>query len=169
MQTPNVKTTKDVVPMIYAYTTPGVTYHDGYTKIGYTEQDVNVRIDQQTHTAWIKYKKEWQGNAVFDDGSGEIFSDTLFHAYLRKKGIKQPIDLAKDGFDGKDKNEWFFISPNDSRAMFYEFRSNRGILEQEQEIVPYILREEQDQAVSMTKAYKESHEKGEFLTLCCDL
>lgn len=163
MQTPNVKTTKDVVPMIYAYTTPGVTYHDGYTKIGYTEQDVNVRIDQQTHTAWIKYKKEWQGNAIFDDGSGEVFSDTLFHAYLRKNGIKQPIDLVKDGFDGKDKNEWFFISPNDSRTMFYEFRSNRGILEQAQEIIPYILRDEQEQAVSITKAYKESHEKGEFL------
>lgn len=163
MQTPNIKSTKPVVPMIYAYTTPGVTYHDGYTKIGYTEQDVNVRIDQQTHTAWIKYKKEWQGNAIFDDGSGEVFSDTLFHAYLRKNGIKQPKDLNQDGFDGKDKNEWFLISPDDSKAMFFDFRSNRGILEQEQEIVPYILREEQDQAVSMTKAYKESHEKGEFL------
>ena len=28
--------------MIYAYTTPGVSYHDGYIKIGYTEQDVDA-------------------------------------------------------------------------------------------------------------------------------
>ena len=26
-----------VVPMIYAYQTPGVQYHDGWTKIGYTD------------------------------------------------------------------------------------------------------------------------------------
>ena len=32
MSKPNIQSTKKVVPMIYAYTTPGVTYHDGYTK-----------------------------------------------------------------------------------------------------------------------------------------
>ena len=31
--------------MIYAYNTPGVSYHDGWTKIGYTEkQTVSQRI-----------------------------------------------------------------------------------------------------------------------------
>jgi len=44
MKTPNINTTKKVVPMIYAYTTPGITYHDGYIKVGYTEQDVDHRI-----------------------------------------------------------------------------------------------------------------------------
>ncbi len=39
-----IKTSSKVVPMIYAYTTPGITYHDGYIKIGYTEQDVDLRI-----------------------------------------------------------------------------------------------------------------------------
>ena len=163
MQTPNVKTTKDVVPMIYAYTTPGVTYHDGYTKIGYTEQKVEDRVYQQTHTAGIKAKIEWQGNAIFDDGSGEMFNDKMFHAYLRKNNVKQPMDLGNEYFDKDDKNEWFLISPNDSRSMFYDFRSNRGIIEQLQEVIPYILRSEQAQAVSITKAYRESHEKGEFL------
>ena len=38
MNKPNVKSTKKVVPMIYAYTTPGISYHDGYIKIGYTEE-----------------------------------------------------------------------------------------------------------------------------------
>ena len=47
--------------------------------------------------------------------------------------------------------------------MFNDFRLNRGIFELEQAIIPYILRAEQEKAVSLTKAYKESHEKGEFL------
>ena len=163
MQTPNIKTTKDVVPMIYAYTTPGITYHDGYTKIGYTEQKVEDRVYQQTHTAGVKAKIEWQGNAIFDDGSGETFDDHAFHAYLRKNDIKQPMDLGNEYFDKDDRNEWFYITPEDSRSKFYDFRLNRGIFEQESAIIPYILRDEQEKAVSLTKAYKESHEKGEFL------
>ena len=163
MQTPNIKTTKDVVPMIYAYTTPGITYHEGYTKIGYTEQKVEDRVYQQTHTAGVKAKIEWQGNAIFDDGSGETFDDHAFHAYLRKHDIKQPMDLGNEYFDKDDRNEWFFITPEDSRSKFYDFRLNRGIFEQEQAIIPYTLRAEQEKAVSLTKAYRESHEKGEFL------
>ena len=163
MQTPNIKTTKDVVPMIYAYTTPGITYHEGYTKIGYTEQKVEDRVYQQTHTAGVKAKIEWQGNAVFDDGSGETFDDHAFHAYLRKHNIKQPMDLGNEYFDKNDRNEWFYITPKDSRLMFYDFRLNRGIFELGQPIIPYTLRAEQEKAVSMTKAYRESHEKGEFL------
>lgn len=163
MQTPNIKTTKDVVPMIYAYTTPGITYHDGYTKIGYTEQKVEDRVYQQTHTAGVKAKIEWQGNAIYDDGSGESFDDHAFHAYLRKNDIKQPMDLGNEFFDKNDRNEWFYITPKDSRLMFYDFRLNRGIFELGQPIIPYTLRAEQEKAVSMTKAYRESHEKGEFL------
>ena len=163
MQTPNIKTTKDVVPMIYAYTTPGITYHEGYTKIGYTEQKVEDRVYQQTHTAGVKAKIEWQGNAIFDDGSGETFDDHAFHAYLRKHDIKQPMDLGNEYFDKDDRNEWFYITPKDSRSMFNDFRLNRGIFELEQAIIPYTLRAEQEKAVSLTKAYRESHEKGEFL------
>jgi len=43
-----------VVPMIYAYETPGIPYNEGWIKIGYTEsQSVRKRISQQTHTAGI--------------------------------------------------------------------------------------------------------------------
>ena len=89
-----IKTSSKVVPMIYAYTTPGIVYHDGYIKIGYTEQDVDTRIYQQTHTAGVKPKKEWQGTALFDDGSGDSFTDHDFHAYLRKNGV---MSLAVGG------------------------------------------------------------------------
>lgn len=163
MNKPNINTSKSVVPMIYAYTTPGITYHDGYIKIGYTEQNVDDRIYQQTHTAGVKAKKEWQGNAVFEDGSGESFKDHDFHAYMKKNDVKQPMDLGNEYFDVDDRNEWFYISPDDSRNMFYEFRANHGILKQTLSSIPYTLREEQEEAVSLTKAYKDSHENGEFL------
>ena len=150
--------------MIYAYTTPGVTYHDGYIKIGYTEQDVDTRIRQQTHTAGVKPKKEWQGNAAFDDGSGDIFTDKQFHTYLRKSGVKQPQDEGNEYFDKDDVNEWFHISPADSKSKFYEFRSNRGISEEDNhEVILYKLREEQEEAVSQTVAYKNGHKDGDFL------
>ncbi|MBR3429101.1 MAG: GIY-YIG nuclease family protein, partial [Clostridia bacterium] len=93
-----IQTSSKVVPMIYAYTTPGITYHDGYIKIGYTEQDVDERIYQQTHTAGVKAKKEWQGTATFDDGTGDTFRDSDFHAYLRKQGVLQPQDEGNEFF-----------------------------------------------------------------------
>lgn len=46
----SINTAQRVVPMIYAYTTPEIRKHDGWTKIGYTEQDVNKRLEQQMHT-----------------------------------------------------------------------------------------------------------------------
>ena len=45
-----IKTTSKVTPQCYAYTTPGVPAHDGWTKIGFTERDVETRIKEQTHT-----------------------------------------------------------------------------------------------------------------------
>ena len=135
MLKPNIKTSKPIVPMIYAYTTPGVSYHDGYIKIGYTEQNVDERIRQQTHTAGIKAKKEWTGTAVFDDGSGETFKDHDFHAYLRQNDIEQPMDKGNEYFSPEDRNEWFYITPADSKSMFNDFRQNHGILEQKEAIL----------------------------------
>ena len=46
MNRPDIQTTKQVVPMLYGYSTPEVVRHNGWTKIGYTEQDVETRINQ---------------------------------------------------------------------------------------------------------------------------
>ena len=67
MKAISINTTKQVVPMIYAYTTPEIARHDGWTKIGYTEQDIDKRLKQQMHTADVEWNLEWRGNAVFDD------------------------------------------------------------------------------------------------------
>lgn len=154
MQKPNINTSKNVTPMIYAYTTPEIARHNGWTKIGYTEQDVETRIKQQTHTADVKWNLEWKGNALFDDGSAERFTDKDFHTYLRKSGIEQE--------SGKN-NEWFHITGQDSRIKFYDFRANHGILKSLSTVIPYELRKEQKEAVEQTIAYKNSHKNGEFL------
>lgn len=148
----SINTTKQVVPMIYAYSTPEIARHNGWLKIGYTEQEVDKRLKQQTYTADVEYIEEWRGNAVFEDGSGERFTDKDFHAYLIKNNV-----------ENKKKTEWFHIDKTTSKHMFQEFRENRGILEQNDTVLPYELRSEQKKAVQMAKNYFETHEKGEFL------
>ena len=146
-----LRTTRQVVPMIYAYTTPEIARHNGWTKIGYTEQAVDKRLKQQTHTADVLFHEEWRGNAVYDDGSGEVFSDHDFHAYLRKLNV-----------ENDRKNEWFHVDGEQSRRYFQDFRMNRGRVQLDAAIA-YTLRDEQAQAVAQTKAYYESHPGGEYL------
>ena len=143
----NIKTTEKVVPMIYAYTTPGIVYHDGWTKIGYTERDVDLRIKEQTQTAHIIPHKEWQDLAIFSDGKTR-FTDKEFHTYLVKNDIKR-MDPEPDA-DGCP--EWFYISGDESYALFGKFKRDMGVL-QTLGVVPYVLRKEQKDAVEQTKNY----------------
>lgn len=147
-----IKTTSKVVPMIYAYTTPEIKRHDGWTKIGYTEQGVGKRIGQQGKTVDVEQKEEWRGTAVYDDGSGEVFTDNDFFRYLKKLKIER-----------KPKTEWFHVSGPESRLMFNDFRTNRGFPDQINPVVPYVLRTEQAKAVSDTQDYMNLHTGTEVL------
>lgn len=162
----NIETSKKAIPKIYAYTTPGISYHDGYTKVGYTEQAVEDRVRQQTHTAGIKAQIEWSGIAMYDDGSG-YFTDRELHAYMRQRGITQPQDEGNEYFDPSDENEWFKVSPNESKAMYYDYRANKGLDYDDSEIIQeishYTLRDEQAQAVSDTISYMNDNPNGEYL------
>ena len=152
MGVPDIKTTRPVTPKIYAYTTPEIARHNGWTKIGYTEQEVHKRIRQQTHTADVKYNLEWYRPALYNNG--EWFTDKAFHPYLRKSGIEQETDVD---------NEWFHVTPVESKNLFDKFIENYGILDTVDVVIPYILREEQQEAVEKTLAFQKSHEFGEFL------
>lgn len=147
-----IKTAQKVMPMIYAYTTPEIARHNGWVKIGYTEQTVEKRLGQQLHTADVLYNIEWKGNAIFDDGSGDIFKDKDFHRYLRK--LK---------YENNGKNEWFKIAVPESRSRFDEFRENRGVLKSLDTVIPYQLRPEQEEAVDKALKYSQATENGEFL------
>lgn len=139
-----IETAAPAVPQIYAYTTPEITRHDGWTKIGYTEQDVRERIKQQTHTADIQWHLEWSGNATWEHRAG-TFRDTDFHAYLEKQGVER-----------EPKTEWFKISGEDSHQQFYRFRDTGGVLDTPG-AASYTLRVEQEQAVKQTSAYARAH------------
>ncbi len=152
-----IKTSEAVTPMIYAYTTPGIVYHDGWTKIGYTERDVDLRIKEQTRTANIVAKKEWQDVAIFSDGKTR-FTDKEFHAYLSKNDIERKEPQPDD----EGCPEWFKISGGDSFDLFTKFRHDLGIL-QTLGVKPYTLRAEQKAAVSGTYDYFLANSAPEFL------
>ena len=140
--------------MCYAYTTPQIRDHDGWTKIGYTEQKVEDRINQQTKTANVQWVLGWKGTAIYDDGSGDTFRDRDFHAYLQKNNVERKPDT-----------EWFHIEPKPSHDLFVSFKSNRGILKSNA-AVSYSLRAEQTKAVEQTTGYFDSHseeDEPEFL------
>ncbi len=143
METAKIKSFSRVVPMIYAYNTPGIVYHDGWTKIGYTEkQTVAQRIKQQTHTADIQYVLAWQDNAMFKDGSGEYFTDHDFHSFLESEA----------GVERTPGTEWFKVDGPTSQGYFNAF-SRRETLGKNAEKLTYALRKEQQEAVAMTQAY----------------
>ena len=151
-----IETTAPAVPQIYAYTTPEIARHDGWTKIGYTEQDVRERIKQQTHTADVQWHLEWSGNATWEHRAG-TFRDTDFHAYLEKQGVER-----------EPRKEWFKISGEESHQQFFRFRDTDGVLDTPG-ASSYTLRAEQQQAVEQTGAYARAHwgeggeRGGEFL------
>lgn len=152
----SVKTTEGVVPQCYAYTTPGVARHEGWTKIGFTERDVDVRIREQTHTAGIEYKLWWSIRAAFMTPPYNAFRDTDFHGYLERLDVRREKDT-----------EWFFISPERAKGDFRDFVENHGVVEDARATAAaYVLRDEQEEAVKKAMAHFRAREGGEFLWNC---
>ncbi len=152
-----IKTTRKAIPRCYAYTTPTIHEHDGWIKIGYTEQeDVETRINQQLKIANIPHKTEWADIAVFSDGK-TYFTDKDFHKYLEQQDVERMEPLPGD----KTPPEWFWISADDSYSQYCKFRRDKGILKSFG-VEKYILRDEQSAAVSKTCEYF-GNRGGEFL------
>lgn len=156
----NINPYANIVPKIYAYTTPEIASHDGWTKIGYTEQDsVRKRIEQQTKTADVRFNIEWQQEARYTDGSGEYFNDHSFHGYLERFAH----------IERKPTTEWFKIDGPKSQQLLWKFASRSYEAVQAKNKLTYILRREQQQAVDATYAYYQKclqtgeREKAEFL------
>ena len=142
--TPNIKSFTTIRPMIYAYQTPTVPAHDGWTKIGYTAtQSVADRINQQSHTINVPTALRWSEPAMYMDGSFETFTDHDFHRYL----VNQKHVERTPG------TEWFHIEPNPAHDEFFKF-SHRDY--EITEGSTYTLRDEQAAAVEKTQRYFES-------------
>lgn len=152
-----INTATRVIPQCYAYTTPGVPKHDGWTKIGFTERDVATRINEQTHTVGVDAKIWWHLRAAYMTEPFGTFTDKDFHAYLKKLGIAR-----------EEGTEWFRIAPGTARGDFVDFTQNHGVVSESDAdaVIPYKLRDEQNDAVQSAYDYFKSHEKGEFLWNC---
>lgn len=156
----NINPYANIVPKIYAYTTPEIARHNGWTKIGYTEQpSVKKRIEQQTKTADVRFNIEWQQEARYTDGSGEYFTDHNFHDYLERfEDIKR-----------EPNTEWFNVDGPTSQQLLWKFAARSYAHVQAKNKMTYILRKEQQQAVDATYAYYQKclqsgeREKAEFL------
>lgn len=48
LKIPSIKPYLKIVPKIYAYTTPEIKSHDGWTKIGYTEKQTVEDRDRKS-------------------------------------------------------------------------------------------------------------------------
>lgn len=156
----NINPYANIVPKIYAYTTPEIARHNGWTKIGYTEQpSVKKRIEQQTKTADVRFNIEWQQEARYTDGSGEYFTDHNFHDYLERfEDIKR-----------EPNTEWFNVDGPTSQQLLWKFAARSYAHVQDKNKMTYVLRREQQQAVDATYAYYQKclqsgeREQAEFL------
>ncbi|MYY63857.1 restriction endonuclease [Lactobacillus salivarius] len=151
-----IKANRRIIPMIYAYTTPEIVRHNGWIKIGYTDkQTVEERVKQQTHTADVKAKIEWKGNARYQDGSDELFTDHEFHEYL----------VNKRHIEREPNTEWFKIDKELSRHYYHQFTErDYSDLQGKSSGSQYELREEQDRAAEQAMNYFIKNGRGsEFL------
>ena len=125
---------------IYAYSISDAA-HEGLLKIGQTNQDVKVRVQQQLKTAGIKnYKIEIDESAERADGS--IFTDFDVRARLKHKGFINPL------------LEWMECSVEDVKTALKELQS--GVKLTGSHHLDFKMREEQALAVSATHSYFHS-------------
>jgi type II restriction enzyme len=93
MTSPNLSTYREIVPLVYSWSTPDLPKYEGWEKIGFTEQEsAEKRIAQQASQLAIEKKIEWVRRAYFTSASGGSFKDTDFHAYLKQQGIERELD-----------------------------------------------------------------------------
>ena len=155
MASPNIRTFKQIVPLIYSWTTPDIPKYEGWEKIGYTEQETaDARIAQQASQLSVEKKKLWSRRAVFTSEAGGRFTDTDFHAYLKQQAVERETTPKR--------TEWhnFASAPKKSLDYFNDFAGQdfpdlSGTVSEDD----YLLRSEQqaavDQAVNAFKAGKD--------------
>ena len=146
-----IKTVAVTLPLIYCYSTPDIPYHDGWVKIGYTEQTVEQR-NKYLNTGGIRWVDEWHEFAVFTDGSNIPFTDDDFRAYLLSKGVNNKNTFGENGEPLGD--EWYEISSEKAKEYFDEYRKSPSATKV---LRAYKLREEQKKAVKDTKILADNN------------
>jgi type II restriction enzyme len=154
MTSPNLSTYREIVPLVYSWSTPDLPKYEGWEKIGFTEQEsAEKRIAQQASQLAIEKKIEWVRRAYFTSASGGSFKDTDFHAYLKQQGIERELD---------PRTEWhkFAGAPKSSLDYFNAFAGQDLSDLQTGGTDDYQLRPEQQAAVAQAlEAFTSGHEE----------
>lgn len=133
----------ELSPTIYAYELLGVPDHKGLLKIGFTTRTSQDRVAEQLRTSGVQYEIIFEDSAMRNDGSD--FTDHEIHRFLRKKGVKN-----KTG-------EWFECSIDEVRAAVLAVKN--GIENEENRDLNFLMRPEQEEAISKTSEYFNSFSK----------
>ncbi|WP_448811068.1 DEAD/DEAH box helicase [Agromyces bauzanensis] len=147
MPSPEIRTFREITPLIYSWTTPDIPKYQGWEKIGYTEQEsADARIAQQASQLSVEKKKVWAQRAIFTSEAGGRFTDKDLHAYLKQQGVERETQPKR--------TEWhhFAPAPKASLQYFLEFASQNISGLQSFEKDDYVLRPEQKQAVDQAVA-----------------
>jgi len=152
-----IKSTIEIKPHVYAWSTSDVPKYDGWLKIGYTEKKTpKARVQEQASQLSISQIIEWAEIARYNNGG--TFTDHEFHQYLEHNHRIPRERYPK-------KTEWFDFRPEGvekSRNLFAEFKTGeKGETGTTKSM--FILRKEQVEAVTMTLNYFKSNPKSEFL------
>lgn len=139
-----------VTPTIYAYELVGVSSHNGYIKIGFTDRTAEERIKEQLSESRIPYRILLKESAMRSDGT--CFTDHDIHTVLRRKGFKQLNP-------GEDRNEWFYCKVKDVQSAIIEVRED--IVSDENRTATFKMRPEQTVAVQKTMAFFEKAKADE--------
>ncbi|MFZ1736194.1 MAG: GIY-YIG nuclease family protein [Candidatus Moraniibacteriota bacterium] len=129
----------DTAPKIYAYTDTHPQYA-GLLKVGYTTKSVQERVGAQYPTVRPgepPYRIELEESAMRNDGT--VFTDREVHRHLRGIEIPNP------------EGEWFQCTVDTVRAAILAIR--RREMNEEQRILDFSLRPEQNEAIERTAAY----------------
>ena len=132
-----------VNPTIYAYELPNDSTRKGQIKIGFTDRDAATRIKEQIGATRATFNIVLEESAMRADGSS--FTDKTVHALLRKNKVKNP--------DG----EWFVCTLNQLRQALHEIKT--GERSEDNRVLSFGMRPEQQEAVTKTMAYFKSFKK----------
>jgi len=148
MNSPEITTYREIVPLIYSWMTPDIPKYEGWEKIGYTEQaTAEARIAQQASQLSVEKRKVWSRRALFTSESGGRFTDTDFHEYLKQQRVERETKPKR--------TEWHHLAPAPKTSLEYfndfagqDFPDLPGTLGEEN----YTLRAEQQEAVDLAVA-----------------
>ena len=148
MTTPTIKKEffpprPSINPTIYAYELVGVATHNGLLKIGFTDRDAQTRIKEQLGTAAIQHKIVFEESAMKRDGSS--FTDHEVHRLLREWKIVNA------------SGEWYKCTLNDLRRAIHQIKT--GEKTEENRVLNFSMRPEQEEAVNKTTTYFDSYKK----------